>query len=186
MSVPKRRARRVSWMLACGLLAALPAAGTTADAGKPSGPKAPALRSTRWINSPPLTAAHLKGKVVLVEFWTFDCINCVRTLPAMRALASAYPDTDVVIVGVHTPELDHERDARNVERAVKRLEVRYPVAIDNDYAIWRAFGNRYWPALYLIDRRGVIRHTHVGELHQGTAAWDEVTDLVEKLRREPT
>ena len=179
------RARLASWVLAGGLLATLPITGIAADAARPRGPKAPELRSARWFNSPPLTAAHLKGKVVLVEFWTFDCINCLRTLPAMRALAAAYPDTEVVIVGVHTPELDHERDSRNVERAVKRLDVRYPVAIDNDYAIWRAYGNRYWPALYLIDRRGVIRHTHVGELHQGTAAWDEVTGLIEKLRREP-
>ena len=124
--------------------------------------------------------------MVVVEFWTFGCINCVRTVPAMRRLHAAYPSDSLVIVGVHTPEFDHERSRVNAERAIARLEVRYPVALDNDFAIWRAFKNRYWPALYVIDRRGVIRHTHVGELHQGTPRWNELLKLIDRLLREST
>ena len=171
---------------ACALIAVLAAGPATVAAApnRPRGPLAPPLRSERWINSRPLAQADLRGKVLLVEFWTFDCINCIRTVPAMRQLRASLPVSEVVIVGVHTPELDRERELRNVERAVARLGVTYPVALDNDYAIWRSFNNRYWPALYVVDKRGVIRHVHTGELHQRTSDWDEVTSLVESLRKE--
>jgi thiol-disulfide isomerase/thioredoxin len=177
--------RLAAWTLAGTTLGAAAGAGLGAGAPHAQDRRAPALRSAHWINSPPLAAADLRGRVVLVEFWTFDCINCRRTVPAMRRLRALLPDSEVVIVGVHTPELERERNLDNVKAAVARLEVKYPVAIDNDYAIWRAFGNRYWPALYVVDRRGVIRHTHIGELHPGSADWRDLLGLIDRLRREP-
>ena len=120
-------------------------------------------RATGWLNSPPLAAPALNGRVVLIQFWTFTCINWLRTLPYVRAWAQRYADAGLVVIGVHTPEFDVERDAGNVRRAAEHLDVGYPVALDSDYAIWDAFGNRYWPALYLIGADGRIRHEHFGE-----------------------
>jgi thiol-disulfide isomerase/thioredoxin len=119
--------------------------------------------ATGWLNSPPLTAAGLRGRVVLVDFWTYTCINWLRTLPYLRAWADKYGDHGLVVIGVHTPEFDVEHDLDNVRRAVAELRVDYPVAIDNDYAVWDAFNNRYWPALYLVDAQGQIRHHRFGE-----------------------
>ena len=116
-----------------------------------------------WLNSPPLTVTDLRGKVVLVNFWTYTCINWLRQLPYVRAWAERYQDDGMVVLGVHTPEFDVERDLDNVRRAVKDLRVDYPVVIDNDYAIWDAFGNRYWPALYFVNAQGQIRHHRFGE-----------------------
>ena len=125
---------------------------------------APALKgAVAWLNSPPLTPEALKGKVVLVDFWTYSCINCLRTLPYVRAWADKYRDNGLVVVGVHAPEFAFERDISNVKRAVADLHIDYPVAIDNDYAIWKAFDNQYWPAEYLVDARGHLRHQHFGE-----------------------
>lgn len=173
--------------LATGSLVALAAIGSVATPvpARESGDRAPVVRSSRWLNSEPLTDAALRGKVRLVEFWTFACINCLRTVPAMNRLQQRLAGGDVVVIGVHTPELDRERDPRQVEEAIRRLQIRFPVALDNDYATWRAYGNHYWPALYVVDKRGVIRHVHVGELHEGTTAWKSLLDLVERLRREP-
>ena len=119
--------------------------------------------AVEWLNSPPLTAAGLRGKVVVVDFWTYSCVNCLRTLPYVRAWYDKYKDQGLVVIGVHAPEFAFEKDIDNVKRAVKDLKVDYPVAIDNDYAIWRAFDNRYWPAHYFIDAEGRIRHHHFGE-----------------------
>jgi len=119
--------------------------------------------ATGWLNSPPLTAADLRGKVVLVNFWTLTCINWLRQLPYLRAWAEKYQDHGLVVIGVHTPEFDVEHDLDNVRRAAKDLRVDYPVAVDNDYAIWNAFGNRYWPALYFVDAQARIRHHRFGE-----------------------
>ena len=110
-----------------------------------------------------LTTADLRGKVVLVQFWTYTCINWLRTLPYVRAWADRYQDHGLVVVGVHTPEFDFEHDLDNVRRAVKDLGVDYPVAVDNDYAIWTGFDNHYWPALYFVDAQGQIRHHRFGE-----------------------
>jgi thiol-disulfide isomerase/thioredoxin len=124
----------------------------------------PSLGSaTEWLNSQPLTAAGLRGKVVLVDFWTYTCINWLRQLPYVRAWAEKYRDHGLVVIGVHTPEFAFERNVDNVRRAAKDTRVDYPVAIDSDHAIWRAFNNRYWPALYFVDARGHIRHHHFGE-----------------------
>jgi thiol-disulfide isomerase/thioredoxin len=119
--------------------------------------------ATQWLNSPPLTVAGLRGKVVLVDFWTYTCINWLRTLPYVRAWAERYKQHGLVVIGVHTPEFDAEHDLDNVRRAVKELRVDYPVAVDNDYAIWSAFDNHYWPALYFVDAQGKIRHHRFGE-----------------------
>jgi cytochrome c biogenesis protein CcdA/thiol-disulfide isomerase/thioredoxin len=116
-----------------------------------------------WINSEPLTLASLRGKVVLIDFWTYSCINCLRTLPHLKAWDEAYRDEGLVIVGVHTPEFAFERDPGNVRRAVEEHGIEYPVALDPDFATWQAWQNRYWPAKYFIDRLGHLRYAHFGE-----------------------
>jgi thiol-disulfide isomerase/thioredoxin len=119
--------------------------------------------ATGWLNSPPLMAAGLRGHVVLVQFWTYTCINWLRTLPYVRAWADRYQDQGLLVIGVHTPEFGFEHDLDNVRRAVNDLGVDYPVAIDNDYGIWSAFDNHYWPAFYFVDAQGQIRHHRFGE-----------------------
>jgi thiol-disulfide isomerase/thioredoxin len=119
--------------------------------------------ATAWLNSPPLTPQALRGKVVLVQFWTYTCINWLRTQPYVRAWAGKYRDKGLVVIGVHAPEFSFEKDLANVRRAVKDMRIDYPVAVDSEHAIWRAFGNEYWPALYFIDARGRIRHHKFGE-----------------------
>jgi thiol-disulfide isomerase/thioredoxin len=116
-----------------------------------------------WLNSAPLTAEGLRGRVVLVDIWTYSCVNWLRTLPYVRAWAERYRDRGLVVVGVHCPEFGFEHDLDNVRHAVNELGVKYPVVIDNDFAIWRSLANRYWPALYLVDRDGRIRFHHFGE-----------------------
>ena len=119
--------------------------------------------AVEWLNSSPMTAEALKGKVVLVDFWTYSCINCLRAIPYVRAWAEKYKDQGLVVIGVHAPEFAFEKNVDNVKKAVSDLKIGYPVAIDNDYAIWRAFSNQYWPAHYFIDAEGRIRHHHFGE-----------------------
>jgi cytochrome c biogenesis protein CcdA/thiol-disulfide isomerase/thioredoxin len=119
--------------------------------------------ATAWINSAPLTPASLRGKIVLVDFWTYSCINCLRTLPYIKAWNEKYKNTGLVILGVHTPEFPFEKDESNVRKAVHDLGITYPVAMDNDYRIWRNFNNQYWPADYLVDATGRIRFHHFGE-----------------------
>jgi len=132
-----------------------------------------------WLNSPPLTREALQGKVVLVDFWTYSCINCLRTLPYVRAWAEKYKDRGLVVIGVHAPEFAFEKDIDNVKRAVSDLHIGYPVAIDNDYAIWGAFDNRYWPAHYFVDAQGRIRHHHFGE-----GGYDESERVIQELLAE--
>jgi cytochrome c biogenesis protein CcdA/thiol-disulfide isomerase/thioredoxin len=119
--------------------------------------------AVQWLNSAPLTAEQLKGKVVLVDFWTYSCINCLRSIPYVRAWADKYKDQGLVVIGVHAPEFAFEKNIYNVDQAVAKLGIDYPVAVDNDYAIWRAFNNEYWPADYFIDAQGRIRHHFFGE-----------------------
>jgi len=142
---------------------------------------APEFREvTGWLNSQPLSLDGLRGKVVLVDFWTYSCINCLRTLPYLRSWDDAYRDDGLVIVGVHTPEFAFERDQGNVEAAVERLGVGYPVALDNDYGTWNAWANRYWPASYFIDRSGHVRFAHFGE-----GAYEEKESVIRDLLAEP-
>jgi thiol-disulfide isomerase/thioredoxin len=123
----------------------------------------PLSGAIQWLNSSPLTAQDLRGKVVLVDFWTYSCINCLRSLPYVKAWAQKYRDQGLVVIGVHAPEFAFERNVDNVKRATHDLGIDYPVAIDNNYAIWRAFGNQYWPAHYFVDAKGQIRFHHFGE-----------------------
>jgi thiol-disulfide isomerase/thioredoxin len=119
-------------------------------------------RATEWLNSPRFTAANLLGKVVLVDFCTYTCINWLRTLPYVRAWAQKYTQ-GLVVIGVHTPEFAFEKDLDNVRRSVQQMKIEHPIVIDNDYSIWRAFSNQYWPALYFVDARGRVRDRHFGE-----------------------
>jgi len=178
-----------------GLLDRLGPAPVPAD----SKPPAPAISSvlpvegtlpaltgaTAWLNSPPLTAEGLRGKVVLVDFWTYSCINCLRALPYVRAWAETYKDAGLVVIGVHAPEFAFEKNLDNVRRAVRDLQVTYPVAIDNDYAIWRAFDNQYWPAHYFIDAQGRIRAHHFGEGAYGHSE-QIIRELLAEAGRTPT
>ena len=165
------------------------------DAVRPAPPVQPAVKvgeplsvegelpslegATQWLNSPPLTAQSLRGKVVLVDFWTYSCINCIRALPYVRGWADKYKDHGLVVIGVHAPEFAFERDPRNVTRAVKDLGVDYPVALDNDYAIWKGFSNEYWPAHYFIDTQGHIRQHHFGE-----GDYEQSEDVIRQLLTE--
>jgi len=135
--------------------------------------------ATGWLNSPPLTPPDLRGKVVLVDFWTYTCINWLRTLAYVRAWAEKYEDQGLVVVGVHTPEFPFERDVDNVRQAVRDMRVEYPVALDPDYAVWQAFSNRYWPAAYIADGEGRIRHHQFGE-----GRYDECERVIQQLLRE--
>lgn len=135
--------------------------------------------AVQWLNSPPLTAESLRGKVVLIDFWTYSCINCLRTLPYITAWADKYRDQGLVVIGVHSPEFAFEQDVDNVTQAMKKLGISYPVAIDNDFKIWRAFDNQYWPAHYFVDAKGHIRYHHFGE-----GNYAESEQVIQQLLRE--
>ena len=158
---------------------------TRAGAAELSGVRrAPAIEATRWLNTKPLRAADLEGKPRLVEFWTFGCENCRRTVPAIREIQYLYAKRGLVLVGVHTPEFAGERDSAAVASAAKELGLTFPIALDNDSLVWKAYKNRYWPALYLIDREGIIRATHIGELHVNTRAWNNFVANIEEILAE--
>jgi thiol-disulfide isomerase/thioredoxin len=133
------------------------------DALANNGRMPPLSGATGWLNSAPLTVAELRGKVILVEFWTYTCINWLRQLPYVRAWAEKYKQHGLVVIGAHTPEFEFEKNLENVRRAVKEMRIPYPIAIDNDFGVWRAFRNSAWPALYFVDAQGRIRHRHLGE-----------------------
>ena len=133
-----------------------------------------------WLNTEPLTLEALRGKVVLIDFWTYSCVNCLRTLPHVRAWYERYREAGLVVVGVHTPEFSFEREAENVREAVSGLEIHYPVALDNGYETWNAWGNQFWPAKYFIDRRGHVRFAHFGE-----GAYEESEHVIRTLLAEP-
>jgi thiol-disulfide isomerase/thioredoxin len=132
--------------------------------------------ATGWLNSEPLTPEGLRGQVVLVDFWTYTCINWLRTLGYVRAWADKYRDRGLVVIGVHTPEFPFEQDVDNVRRAAKEMRVEYPIALDSDYAVWRAFDNHYWPAVYIADAEGRIQYRHFGE-----GAYDETERKIQEL-----
>jgi thiol-disulfide isomerase/thioredoxin len=133
-------------------------------------------RAPVWLNSEPLTAEGLRGRVVLVDFWTYSCVNWLRTLPYVGAWAETYRDRGLVVVGVHAPEFGFEHDLDNVRRATRELGVGYPVVIDNDFSIWRSFDNHYWPAVYLVDRDGRVRFHHFGE-----GSYEETEQAIQQL-----
>jgi thiol-disulfide isomerase/thioredoxin len=139
----------------------------------------PLTGATQWLNSPPLIPAGLRGKVVLVDFWTYTCINWLRTLPYVRAWDAKYREQGLVVIGAHTPEFPFERDIDNVRWAAKEMDVNYPIAVDSDYGIWRAFNNNYWPAVYIADVNGRIRYHHFGE-----GSYDETEKVIQRLLTE--
>lgn len=130
----------------------------------------------QWLNSPPLNTANLKGKVVLVQFWTFACINCQRTLPYITRWHQQYASQGLQVIGVHTPEFPFEQDINNVKAALKRHKITYPVPQDNQFKTWQAYQNQYWPHLFLADRQGILRYDHIGE-----GAYDETEQTIRQL-----
>ncbi len=153
--------------------------GRAPGRGVPGGSMPPVDGATGWLNSPPLTTAGLRGRVVAVDFWTYTCINWLRTAPYLRAWDEAYRDAGLVVLGVHTPEFPFEHDVSNVRRAIGDRGITYPVALDDDFGIWTAFGNMYWPALYIIDAQGDIRFRHFGE-----GAYEESELVIRQLLHE--
>jgi len=146
----------------------------TIQSQAPSAPEI--IPGGEWFNSEPLTISELKGKVVLIDFWTYTCINCIRTLPYLKDWHEKYADEGLVIIGVHTPEFEFEKDADNVKEAIANFEIKYPVVQDNNYETWRAYNNRYWPAKYFIDKDGKLRDTHFGE-----GEYDESERIIQEL-----
>ena len=144
-----------------------------------TGRKAPAITNETWLNSSPLHDADLTGKVVMVEFWTFGCYNCRNIEPYVKQWYLRYADQGFVVIGVHSPEFSHERDVDRVRRYVQEHEIRFPVTIDNDFSTWNKYGNRYWPARYLIDKHRVIRYVRVGE-----GGYHETEEMIETLLKE--
>lgn len=162
-------------------LAQVPASTT------PSGPKSAAAGQllpefqgiSEWLNSAPLTIAGLKGNVILVQFWTFSCINCQRTLPYMTEWHRQYAAQGLKIIGVHTPEFAFERERGNIEQALQQHQITYPVPIDNDFKTWKAYENGYWPHLFLADRQGMLRYDHIGE-----GAYEKTEQMIGQLLAE--
>lgn len=140
---------------------------------------APELSNGQWINSEPLTLKSLQGRVVLIEFWTFACYNCRNTLPTVKKWDAQYRDKGLTIIGVHTPELDYERNVDNLRREVAALGIKYPVVTDNDYATWNAYKVEAWPTVFVLDKQGRVRWTHVGEGY-----YDETEAVIKKLLAE--
>ena len=142
-------------------------------------PAAPEISSGLWINSETLTLNGLRGRVVLLEFWTFACSNCRNTLPSLKSWDALYRDKGLTIIGVHTPELDFERDIDQLRREVARLGIKYPIVTDQDYSTWKAYGVEAWPTLFLLDKQGRVRWSHVGEGY-----YDQTEQVIKKLLAE--
>lgn len=160
---------------------------STALAGPDVGTPAPAFthsEENEWLNSAPLTWDDLRGKVVLVDFWTFDCWNCYRSFPWLKAMETRLEPGGLQVIGVHTPEFDHERIRENVEAKTREFGLHHPVMIDNDFSYWRALENRYWPAFYIFDKQGRLRATFVGETHEGDRQAREIEAVIKDLLKE--
>ena len=166
--------------LLLGTVAAL-ALETAIASAPPTLPEFTHHGSAEWINSMPLTVEKLRGRVVLVEFWAFDCINCLHSAAFVESMADKHAAAGLVVIGVHTPELPEEKAPANVREAVKRLAIKYPVMIDGDYSFWKAMDNRYWPAFYVIDTDGRIRVQEIGEMHTGDSAALRLESTISQL-----
>ncbi len=145
------------------------------------GMKAPDITNEAWLNSAPLHLGDLKGKVVMVEFWTFGCYNCRNVEPYVKKWHQKYASQGFVVIGVHSPEFSHEREVENVKRYLREHDIRFPVPIDNDFSTWNKYGNRYWPAMYLVDKQGVIRYVRIGE-----GGYQDTEQLIRNLLAEPS
>ncbi|MEM7027798.1 MAG: redoxin domain-containing protein [Pseudomonadota bacterium] len=142
-------------------------------------------QAQEWINSPPLMLDDLKGKVVLLDFWTFDCWNCYRSFPWMNDLEKRYQDKGLQVIGVHTPEFKHEKIRSNIEAKVNEFELHHPIMIDNDFTYWRAMYNKYWPAFYIIDKKSNVRAVYFGETHEGDEHAKRIEETIQQLLAEP-
>jgi len=138
-----------------------------------------------WFNSEPVSLQDLRGRVVLVDFWTFECWNCYRSFPWLNALEERLDGEAFEVIGVHSPEFDRESDPQQVAAKIREFGLKHPVMMDNDFRYWRALNNRYWPAYYLVDKKGVIRHLHVGETHEGDARARLIEEQIRDLLAEP-
>ena len=139
---------------------------------------------TAWINSKPLTIADLRDKVILLDIWTYGCWNCYRSFPWLKSVEEKFSDEDFLVIGIHTPEFDHEKERKNVVKNVERFMLHHPVMMDNNFAYWRSLRNRYWPAYYVVDKKGYIRDAFVGETHIGDRRANKIEKLIEKLLKE--
>ena len=184
MMLPKH-----AYSLIGAMLMALTATVAIADTGPANGVRpAPAFTHTGaedWLNSKPLSWESLRGQIVIIDVWTFDCWNCYRSLPWLHDVEARYRDQGLRVIGVHTPELPQEYVRANVVRKLTELQVTEPVMLDNDYSYWKALGNQYWPAFYLVDKRGQIRGLFVGETHVGDANARAIEAAIGKLLAEP-
>ncbi len=138
-----------------------------------------------WLNSPPLTMASLRGKVVLLDFWTFGCWNCYRSFPWLNALEEKYANHDLQVIGIHTPEFEHEKVRANIEEKIAEFGLKHPSMMDNDFYYWKSMRNRYWPSFYLIDKRGFIRHVFIGEIHAEDRRAQAIEHALKNLLAEP-
>lgn len=149
----------------------------TVAVNPPTGKSLPEFQGiSQWLNSAPLSLGDLKGSVVLVQFWTFACINCQRTLPYITKWHRQYASQGLKVIGIHTPEFAYERDVNNIKKALRQHQITYPVPVDNEYKTWNAYENQYWPHLFLADRQGVLRYDHVGE-----GAYDKTEQTIRQL-----
>ena len=169
---------------ACGVLFPSPAANAASPLARSPAPEFTHNAAQDWINSPPLRLADLRGKVVLLDIWTFDCWNCYRSFPWLNDLEKRLEPEGLRVIGVHTPEFKHEHERAAVERKVAEFKLHHPVMMDNDFSYWRALGNRYWPAFYIVDKHGVLRETFIGETHIGDARAQRIEALLLELLAE--
>lgn len=137
-----------------------------------------------WLNSKPLKSSDLRGKVVLIDVWTYGCWNCYNSFPWLRSVEEKFADQDFTVIGIHTPEFDHEKDRDNVVKKIAEFELHHPVMMDNDFAYWRALNNRFWPAYYIVDKQGNIRKGFIGETHEGDRRAKKIEKLIAKLLKE--
>ncbi len=176
-------------VLSASVLAFLALGAVWAVDGDPSAPTRPAVALPEftqgspeaWLNSAPLTRAELRGNVLLVDFWAFECWNCYRSFPWLTSLEEHFQDKPFKVIGIHSPEFERERDIDAVRRKAAQFGLHHPIMIDNDFAYWRAMGNRYWPAWYLVDKRGQVRHVFVGETHDGDSQARRIQHAIAKL-----
>ncbi len=162
------------------------AAGCQAER-EPSFPELPEFTHTRpseWINSAPLTRADLRGKVVLIDVWTFACWNCYRSFPWLNELEATFKDQPFTVIGVHSPEFEYEKERANIEQKVKEFKLHHPIMIDNDFSYWKALGNKYWPSFYLIDKEGKARGYWIGETHSGDKRAEAIESAIRGLLAE--
>jgi len=152
----------------------------------PQIPEFTQTNESAWINSKPLTVNDLRGKVVLIDIWTYECWNCYRSFPWLNDLEKKFAEQEFQVIGIHTPEFDHEKERDNVVEKIKKFMLHHPVMMDNDFAYWRSLNNQYWPAYYIVDKQGKIRGSFVGETHEGDPRAIQIDNLIAKLLKENT